>query len=65
MDFTPCRSLQTNQSTLIPLICSRQRPNDGSKAGFPVTRASIMAAAHREGAPATARYWSRPDIGMG
>ncbi len=32
---------------------------DGVKARFPVTRAGIMAAAHREGAPATARYLNK------
>ncbi|MGC2081435.1 MAG: hypothetical protein WA728_36550, partial [Xanthobacteraceae bacterium] len=32
---------------------------DGLKARFPVTRAGIMAAAHREGAPATADYLDR------
>jgi hypothetical protein len=32
---------------------------DGLKARFPVTRAGIMAAAHREGAPATKDYLTR------
>ena len=32
---------------------------DGLKARFPVTRAGVMAAAHREGAPATKDYLTR------
>lgn len=32
---------------------------DGLKARFPVTRAGIIAAAHRQGTPATARYLNK------